>query len=264
MNVFIREMKAHRKALIIWCIAMIFMIISGMAKYTSVYSGQSINELMGKMPKSLKAIMGNGALDLSKVSGYYGMLFLYLILMTTIHATMLGANIISKEERDRTFEFLMVKPISRNKIITAKLLAALANIIILNITTLVFSIVMVVPYSKGENVTFDILILMAGMFILQLMFLFIGTALAAASKSPKTSTSLATAILLVTFLLSIIIDLTSSLDNLKYLTPFKYFEAQNLINIQGFNPVFLILSACIIGLLLLATYIFYKKRDLKI
>ena len=264
MNIFIREMKAHKKALIIWGICIIFMIISGMAKYTSVYSGNSMNELVKQMPKSLQAIMGNGALDLSKASGYYGMLFLYLVLMATIHASMLGADIISKEERDKTFEFLMVKPVSREKIITSKLLAAFVNIVIFNIINFVFSIILVSYYAKGESIVGNIAILMAGMFILQLIFLFIGTSIAAISSNPKTATSLSTAILLVTFMLSILIDMNDKLNILKYLTPFKYYEAKNLMYGGGLDPIFLILSFAIIGILFWVTYKFYEKRDLKV
>jgi len=265
MNIFNREMKAHRKSLIIWGIGIILMIFSGMGKYTTLYStNNSMNDVMAKMPNGLKAIMGGGFFDLSKASGFYGVLFLYLVLMATIHAAMLGADIISKEERDKTFEFLMVKPISREKIITSKLLAALLNIVIFNIINFVFSIIIVSKYAKGESVIGNIAILMVGMFILQLMFLLIGTAIAAISKNPKTASSLSTAILLSTFMLSIIIDLNEKLINLKYLTPFKYYEAKNLMYGGGFNAIFLIISFLIIVICFFITYIFYKKRDLNV
>ena len=216
------------------------------------------------MPKSMQAIMGIGTFDLSKASGFYGMLFLYLVLMATIHAVMLGADIISKEERDKTAEFLFVKPISRNKIITSKLLAALVNILIFNIITLVSSIIIVGKYSKGEAVSADIVILMIGMFILQLIFMLIGTAIAAVSKNPKTATSISTAVLLITFILSIAIDINSKIENLKYLTPFKYYEAKNLMFGGGFQWSFVILSIIIISAMLRITYVFYKKRDMSI
>ena len=69
------------------------------------HQGQSINDLMADMPKSLKAVMGFSDVDLSKISGYYSILFVYLLLMATIHAAMLGATIIAKEERDKTLNF---------------------------------------------------------------------------------------------------------------------------------------------------------------
>jgi len=265
MNVFIVEMKAHRKGLIIWVLSIIFMVVAGMAKYVALSSsGQSMNELFSQMPKSMQTIFGIAGFDVSKASGYYGMLFLYLAIMATIHAVMLGADIISKEERDKTAEFLLSKPISRNKIITSKLLAALVNIVIFNIITLVSSIVVVAKYSKGESVTGDIIILMGGMFVLQLIFMFIGTAIAAACKNPKTATSVSTAVLLITYILSMAIDLSGKIDNLKYFTPFKYFEAKNLMFGGGFQLSFVVLSIVIILIMLKITYVFYRKRDLSI
>ena len=58
MNIFIREMKAHRKSLIIWCIGMIFMVVSGMGKFSAYSStGQSINDIIAKIPKSVRIII---------------------------------------------------------------------------------------------------------------------------------------------------------------------------------------------------------------
>ena len=265
MNIFIREMRAHRKSLILWCIGVLIMVVSGMSKY-AVYSGtgKSINDIMAEMPKSVQLIFGTGSFDLSKASGFYGMLFLYLVIMATVHAAMLGATIIAKEERDKTAEFLFVKPVSRNKIITAKLLAAFTNILIFNIVTLLSSIWIVRYYSKGEAVTGDILKLMMGMFVLQLMFMLIGTGIAAISKKPKTAGSRATAILLVAFVLYKVSDMSSKLENLKYLTPFKYYDAKNLMYGGGFEPVYVILSVVIIAVLFGTTYVFYKRRDLNV
>lgn len=264
MNIFIREMKAHRKSLIIWGICIILMIVSGMGKYSALSSSGSSNEVFKKMPKALLAIMGGGTFDLTKASGYYGVLFLYLVLMAAIHASMLGADIISKEERDKTFEFLMVKPISRGKIITSKLLAALLNIVIFNIINFVFSILMLSYYAKGEPILGNVSILMVGMFIIQLIFMLIGTSIAAISKNPKTAGALSTAILLTTFMLSIIIDMNEKLINFKYLTPFKYFEAKNLMYGGGLDAIFVALSTIIVVILIGVTYVFYKKRDLSL
>lgn len=264
MNIFIREMKAHRKGLIFWIIGMLFMIIASMGKYVATASTGGLNDLMSKMPKSMQAIMGTSTFDLTKISGYYGILFLYIILIATIHGAMIGSGIIFKEERDKTAEFLLVKPVSRKKIVTAKLLAGIVNILILNIVTLVISLVTVKKYGNGEDVTHDIVILMIGMLILQIMFMVIGTAISAVFKNPKMATSMSTVILLITFLLSIIIDISTNIDSLKYLTPFKYFEAKNLMYGGGFDPVFILLSLIIIVGSTIVTYIFYNKRDLNV
>ncbi len=265
MNIFFREIKANRKSLIFWMAGLLFMIVGGMGKYGgAAASGQSMNEIVQQMPRSLQAIIGVGSFDLTTVSGYYGMLFIFLVLMATIHAAMLGANIISKEQADKTSEFLFVKPVSRSKIITWKLATAIANIVIFNVVTGVLSGIMVNYYEKGESITGDILKLLVGMFILQIMFLLIGTGIAATSKNTKTPASATTGILLAAYMLSLGIDMNEKLDFLKYLTPFKYFEAKNLMFGGGFDPVFLVLSIGIIVSLLSVTYVFYKKRDLNV
>ena len=86
MNIFLREMKANRLSLILWCVGVLFMVATGMGKYTSLSdTGTSLNALMADMPKSLQAIMGTNSLDLSSVIGYYGLLYLYLVVMAGIH-----------------------------------------------------------------------------------------------------------------------------------------------------------------------------------
>ena len=265
MNIFTREMKANRKSIIIWCLGAIALIAGGMSKYAALSSsGGSITELMDVLPKSLLNMMGISGFDISTAIGFYGVLFLYIIVMTTIHAVMLGSNIIAKEETDKTTEFLLVKPVSRNKVITSKLLAAVLNIVILNIVTFAASLVAVNYFKEGDSITSDIALLMGGMFILQIMFMSIGSLMATVKKHSKGVASTATGVLLVTFMLSMIINMNDKLENLKYLTPFKYFEAQAVIGGNGFEAIFIVLSLVIIVLCLIGTYRFYEKRDLNI
>ncbi|PLS03405.1 ABC transporter permease subunit [Neobacillus cucumis] len=265
MNIFLKELKSHRKSLIFWSVGVCLMVLSGMNKYANLYSSQqSMNDVMKDMPKSLQVIMGIGSLDLSKASGYYGMLFVYLLLMATIHAAMLGAAIIAKEERDKTTEFLFVKPVSRTTVITAKLLASLFNIVVLNLVTLFSSIAFMAKYSKREEVNHDIVILMAGMFILQLLFMVMGSAISALKKKSKKAASLSAGVLLLTFILSVAIDLNEGMKNLKYLSPFKYFEAKNVMYGGGLEPVYMVISGFLIIIFTSVTYLFYKKRDLNI
>lgn len=263
MNIFLREMKAYRKSIILWSVGMIVLIGSGMAKFEGMASsGQSMNDIMASMPKSLQAIMGTGGLDVSQVSGYFSVLYIYVLLMATIHATMLGATVIAKEERDKTVEFLFAKPVSRSKIISGKLIMASVNSVILNIVAMVTTIYLVGNYNEGGAVTGDIIYAMIAMFLMQILFLFIGSAIAAVSKRPRRAASIATGILLGTFILSIAIDLNEKLDFMKYFTPFKYFEAKVVMNGEGLDIIFILLSLSLIAILLMITFVFYRKRDL--
>ncbi|MGA9226437.1 MAG: ABC transporter permease subunit, partial [Mesobacillus sp.] len=103
-----------------------------------------------------------------------------------------------------------------------------------------------------------------GMFILQLIFLLIGTAVAAIFKQAKKANSLSTGILLIFFILSIAIDMNEKLEGLKYFTPFKYYDAKDLLNEGNFDSVYLTLSIMLILILTAATYHFYRKRDMNV
>ncbi|WKV10144.1 ABC transporter permease subunit [Thermoanaerobacterium sp. CMT5567-10] len=266
MNIYLRELKANGKSLFIWCIIMIAFVAASMGKYaaSSYISGQSLNDIISKMPDAVKSMFGAGTFDLSKAIGFYGAMFIYVVLMAAIHASMIGANIISKEEDDKTAEFLMSKPVSRINVITSKLLASFTNIAIFNIVTLLSSLFLVNYYSKGENVTDDILKLMIGMFILQMIFMSIGIGLSALFKNSKLASPVTVGVMLVTYVLSLAIDIDSNLSGLKYFTPFKYFDAKSLIYGKGFEIIYIVLSILIISVFICVTYVFYKKRDLEI
>ena len=266
MNIYWNELKSHRKSLLYWSIGIFLMVASGMAKYAAYSSSsQSINDLVADLPKSLKAVLGFNTLDLSKISGYYGMFYIYLLLMATIHAAMLGATIIAKEEREKTAEFLFAKPVSRNTIITAKLLAAFTNIVIFNLVSFISLIILMGKYNKaGEAVNGDIALTMVAMFILQILFMVIGSALAAVKKKPRSAASLATGVLLLTYMLSIAIDLNDRIERLKYFTPFKYIEAKNIMFGGGIEPIFVVISVILIAALSVVTYVFYQRRDLNV
>lgn len=264
MNIIRRELKANRKALIIWSVCMILGVASGMGKYT-VYSdgGQNI-EIFKKMPFSIKALLGMGSFDVTMMSGYFAMLFLYIEIAAAIHAVLLGSNIIAKEERDKTTEFLMAKPVSRTTIISSKLLAAFINILIINIVTFVSSIIMVAAYNKGADISREIGMFMLSMLIVQLIFLSLGAVVAALIRNPKASGSLSAGIMMTSFVISKVTDLTNKLNFLNLFSPFKYFNYNNIVEGNGLNYGIVMLSLLLAAAFFASTYFFYKNRDLSV
>ncbi len=264
MNIFLRELKANRKALIIWSSCMFLLIVSGMSKYTAYSSGGASSEVFNKMPYSMRALLGIGSFDVTAISGFFAFLFLYIELTVAIHAVLLGSSIIAKEEYDKTTEFLMVKPVSRSAVVTSKFLAALTNIVILNIVTLFSSVVMVAAYNKGKDISGEVATFLLSMLIVQLIFMSLGALLSAFMRNPKASGSLATGILLGSFVISKITDLTDRLNALNVLSPFKYFSYKNIVNGSGLSLGIAILSILLITALSALTYIFYRRRDLNV
>jgi len=265
MNIYLREMKAHRTALIWWSLGMAALIASGMAKYAAYETaGQSITEIFNTLPKAVLVVFGMQGFDLTKASGFYGVLFLYIAVMAAIHAALLGSSLISKEERDRTSEFLYTKPVSRGQALTAKLMAGLTNLLIFNLATSVSSVYFVDYFSKGEDVGNEVTLLMVGLLFLQLIFFSIGAVVAGVVKRPKAAPSIATSIMFLMFLLAYLVNMSENLDFLKYATPFKYFDALVLLTDGRLDPLYVGMSILIIGLCVFGTYYFYSERDLNV
>jgi ABC-2 type transport system permease protein len=105
---------------------------------------------------------------------------------------------------------------------------------------------------------------MEAMFVVELIFLAIGLLLGCAMKQYKRSGSTAVAIILVAYFLSIIASMQANLDFLKYFTPFKYFDASQLLSSGKMDVTYLLLSAVIIVVCVGAAYWLYNKRDLYI
>lgn len=264
MNIFRRELKAHRWGFVFWSLGMVFLVLSGMAKFAAYeQAGQSATDLMAGLPKTVQTIFGLSGFDLAKASGFYGILFLYIVVMGAVHAVLLGSGLISKEERDKTSEFLYAKPISRAAALTQKLLAGLVNLVALNLVTLVSSFYFVDLYGSGEDLTTEILQLMLGLFFVQLIFFALGALVAGTANKPKRAPGRATSVMLTTFLLYYVVNFNEKLEFLKYLTPFKYFDAA-LVMSDGIDPVYVVLSAIIVIAAIVWTYRSYASRDLSI
>ena len=266
MNIFLRELKAHRKAIIIWSIAMIIFVYAGMQKYGTMVGQDGAEEFMNiinAMPRFLQAMLGISSLDITSPIGYYGVLFSYLLFMAAIHASMLGSNIIVKEERDKTAEFLMAKPVSRKRIVTFKLLASLINILIFNLVTFI-TCTLILKNFTSEAIGKEMILSIIGCFFVQIIFLSIGVGIASIFKKYNKAGVTTMGIMLFTFVLSLIIDISDKINFLKIFTPFQYFEAKDFIVNGSLNIWFILLTMGIVGIILFFAYKEYAKRDLNI
>lgn len=226
MNIILRELRANMKSLIIWSVAQMFIILAGMMKYVGFSkSGVDINSMLAGYPEGLMKAFGISSVDITKVDGFYTVFFLYFMLLAAIHAVMFGAVIVSKEERDHSADFLFSKPVKRIKVIFGKFIAGIFNILIFNLVTLITSVAMIAQNNNGDGLLGQVTLLMVALFFIQLFFLTLGFLIGAIFKNTKLATSAASGIVLGTFFISILTDLSDKVSFLKYVTPFKAYSS---------------------------------------
>ena len=263
MNIYLRELKAHRKSVVLWSLFIFVFVIMGMQKYASMNAAgaEEFIKIMDELPKSIKAAFGMNKLDVTTLMGYYSVLYIYIVLMMGIQSSMLGSNIISKEEKEKTSEFLMTKPITRKQVLISKILAGSTIIIFLNILLFASSL-FILSYLDGDLSLYKLLLLNIGLLFIQLLFMVLGVLIS--SFKAKKSTNYTMMALIFTYFLSIIIDIWDKLKVLSIFTPFKYFDSKQIIPNNSLNILYVILSIILIIIMLLISFNKYNKRDLQV
>ncbi len=264
MNVFKREVKANLKSLLVWSIIVIIFIFLGITEFSGYEGNPEMVEVINEMPDAFLEAFQMDAFNLTTITGFYGVMFTYFALMATISAAMWGSDIISKEERDKTVEFALSLPITREKLVTAKILAAVVNCIALLIVIWGASVTSALPYDPDSDFHKFLFLCMLALFMMQLVFLAIGVFLGCAIKQHKRAGSVAVSLLLVTYFMSVISGLSKGLEFLKYFTPFKYFDPVMMLNESRIDLGYVLLSFGIIIVCLAGGYFTYARRDLYI
>ena len=264
MNVYLREMRAGLKPLVFWCLGIGLFLAASMQKFSVFAIDPASMQMLYELPQALQDLLGIGYLDFTKASGFFGMMYPYLMLMAAVHASMLGAVAVSKEERDKTAEFLYAKPMPRWAILTAKILAALTAAAIFNLVTWGASAAFIQSFG-GEDMGGNLALLMTGLFILQLAYLSLGVAAATLAPKAGAAAGIATACMLATYFLSIASDVSGKLGALRAFTPFKYFDARRIIGLgEGLDPAYVALCLALTLALTTGAYLRFGRRDLKI
>lgn len=263
MNLFRREWNANIKQLFFWCLGIAMVLGVGTGKISAMTGANAVdlNVLMKDMPRVLQNMFGVGIVDYSKAIGMYSIMITYIAPVLGFHAVTIGASGFSKEERDRTFEFLYVKGRRRSWILAIKLAVSLLQIVILNLITFLFGCG-IVRMLIGENIVKNFFPMMMGMFFLQLVYLGAGYLISFLAKNQRQANSIAFGVVMLGFLLSMFSDLNTQLEFLQYITPFKYFDGKEILQ-HGINGFYAVLCTVIFALCMAVSFWLHEKRDLR-
>ncbi|QVK18647.1 ABC transporter permease subunit [Mycoplasmatota bacterium] len=262
MNIFRQEFKSNLKSTIIWTISIVGLIVL----YMSLYPGfakdaQMVKDMMANLPEPVRKGLGfNPDLFLS-ILGFYSFTFLYILLLGSIQAMNLGISMLSKETREKTADFLLTKPVTREQIVTAKLLSALTSLIITNIVFIVVSY-FTIELVKIDDYKFNIFLMISvTLFFVQLLFMSLGFILSVLISKIKSVISISLPIVFGFFIISMLGSVIGD-ELVSYITPFKYFDREHIIFHGTYETSYIILELVIIIVSIIATYIVYHFKDI--
>lgn len=258
-----RELKINLKSFLIWTSILILMYILVFAMYPHIMSTNTSNQIQELMKVFPKEVLSAFNLDLADMSTSLGWLktegSIFVILIYGLYSAILGANILLKEENDKTIEFLYSKPISKNKIITNKILASITYIILMAIITTICVV-------SGLAITGDLelkicLLLCLIPLIPALVFFFLLLFISTFFKKTKHTTGIALAIVFISYFLSTFSSISETTEFLKYASIYSLADIRNVVQTTSYNPICLIIGIFLIFLFAYLTYYSYNEKD---
>jgi len=261
MNMYIHELKVYRKSTIVWTLSLIAVVILFMSIFPTFAKDVAVfQKYVDSLPKTLIAALGIASLDLS-VLGFYSVIFTYIMLCSSIQAMNIGLSIVSNEERGKTADFLLSKPITRQQIITSKLLAALTSIVITNIIFIAVATI-VLQSVKIESFNMNTFILISlSLFLTQLIFVAMGVFISIVVKKIRSVLPISLGIVFGFFIIGMLGSVIGD-DVAKYITPFKYFDPAKIIKNSAYEIQFVIITIVFVIIATVGSYVLYSKKDM--
>lgn len=263
MNIYLHEFKTNLRGVITWSISLILIILVFMSLFPGFANGVvTLNEMLSKFPKELLMAFGMFNVDLSKVLGYFGFLFLFCQICLAIQAANYGFSLVSLEERELTADFLLAKPVSRTKILTSKLLSALSGLLITDIVVWIVSFVCINLFRGGRPYDVKTLVLLlVSIAIFQLFFLAVGLLISLLVKRVRSVTPFSMGLAFGMYMLNAFGNMIGQ-DSLEVISPFKHFDPNYIVANAAYNLPLVLISVVVIVICIPASYVLYAKRNI--
>ena len=267
MNVLRFELKRNFRTFLIWTISVAAFVAYMLSVYQSSFAsaGKGIEEFVKMFPESFRRAFGMDRLDLATVTGYFGAeVHLMIILFGAMYAALLSSSLLSKEENDKTVEFLLARPITRSELVTQKLLASVAYVALFTGINWGVSYAAMKVYGKSGfgagpfwllgGMTFLVILAVAALSFMGSVFVTRNRAVYSASLG----------FVLGLYALQIIADVSEKARFLRFVTPFKWASAADVLPTGKVDPVYVVIALAVIALSVAGSYVAYNRKDIAV
>lgn len=262
MNVFSFEFKQTVRSTLTWCFAYTLLILVFMLFYPVYATDISVwKPVFERLPEVILKTMGIHLDTLFTALGFYSFLLMYIQLITSIQAIMLGLGIVGKEVRLKMSDFILTKPMTRAQVLIQKSLAIFSHLGItwVYITALSYVVLTIVKTEPIDMTAFWLFSFST--LLLQVLFASLGILIAVMLRKLKSIVGVSMSVVFTLFVMNLMQGL---LDEpwLRYFSPFQWFE-KNYIFFNGAYemPMFSMwVLVCVVSLL--GAYVIFTRKDI--
>lgn len=249
------ELKKHLKSVILIFIASVFLMFAGLYKFKGFEGTEGINDLIASIPKIVKYVLGIGEYDLSKISSFYAIIFIYIEVMIFCYSIYLGTSITSKRKlviMEYTY------PCKRKTIVIKRFLAILT--ILAAITILMMITFILLMKQSGETDFLYIIISFFQLMFASLFFLGLGMLIGNLKYDFSITSMVSLMVVLIFYILFIITQMIDA-EFIKYLSPISAVMNNDIIS-GNWEVIYAGINLILFGGLLVLSIYMFSKKDL--
>lgn len=263
MNMFLHELKSLHKSAVIWACAMAALAAIFLSIYPSMTKDAAdFKQLLGGYPEPLRAMLGINLDYITSMLGFYSMIFTFIVLCGAMQAMNLGVSILSKESRERTADFLLVKPVSRSAVISTKLLAAFAIILATNVVFFGISSILADTVKTADFSGKLFFMINLTLFFIQIIFLALGVAISVFFNKIKNVLPISLGVVFGLYMTGALTVTGNNDDGARLFFPFKYFDITYIIKNASYEATYLIAGAVVVIAAVALSYAVYTRKDI--
>lgn len=260
MTLVKHELRQGKAAFMVWTAAIGFLLAICIFLFPEM-KGQmeSVNDVFSSMGSFTEAF-GMDRLNFGALIGFYAVECGNVLgLGGAFYAALCAAGVLSKEEKDKTAEFLLTHPVSRKRVLTEKLIAVLLQITAMN--TVIYAISVGSIAAVGEAVPWkEISLLHLAYYLLQVELAGICFGISAFLRKGSAGAGLGIAAMM--YFLNLVANIADAAAFLKYITPFGYCEGADIAANGRLDGGMAAVGAAMgIGGIVIA-YLKYTKKDI--
>ena len=259
-----REFKVNFKSFLIWTGILIGLFAFTYAIYPFIINDESMKSMDEMMKTIPPEFLKSFNMDITDVSSAYGWLksegFMFVMLIVGFYSSLLGTTIVLKEESDKTIEYLGSLPITRNRIMTNKVIVALTYIISMVLILGIFNYIGLTisgDFDQKQYLLLSVTPLLIGLPLFGLN-LFISTFL---HKTKKT-VGISLGLVFLFYLITMLSEISESIEFIKYFSIYTLADTRNIITKIEMNPVMIVISLGLTIVFIALSYIRYNKKEL--
>ena len=260
MTLVKHELRQGKTSFLIWTASVGFLLAICIFLFPEMKEQMDgVNDIFASMGSFTEAF-GMDRLHFGTLIGFYAVECGNILgLGGAFYASLCAVGILSKEEKDKTAEFLLTHPVSRKRVLTEKLIAVLIQITAMNI--IIYALAVGSIAAVGEAIPWrEISLLHLAYYLLQLELAGICFGISAFLRKGSVGVGLGMAVMM--YFLNLIANIADAAEFLKYITPFGYCEAADIVS-NGSLDSTLVMIGAVMGICgIMIAYLKYTKKDI--